>query len=101
VKQDFKAELTVNNKPIELNPFVEEFLARTVVGAVSSLKGVDHVANLDLRMKERDVSLAVDGHEVPLSPFPNQIVASTLVGLLSALKGVEDIESLNIKVAAE
>ena len=101
MRKDFKAELTVNNKPIELNPFVEEFLARTVVGAVSSLKGVDDVAKLGLEMKKRDISLIVDGHKVPLSPFPNQIVASTLVGLVSALKGVKDIESLNIKVTAE
>jgi len=30
----------VNNVSVELHPFVEESLARTVVGAVSSLKGL-------------------------------------------------------------
>jgi len=35
--------LWVNKVPVELNPFVEEFLARIVAGAVSSLKGAEDI----------------------------------------------------------
>ena len=46
-----RAKLAINNVSIELNPFAEEFLARTVVGAVSSLKGAENIRDLELHME--------------------------------------------------
>ena len=40
MKGKLEAKLLVNNTPIELTEFPEEFLAKIVVGAVSSLKGL-------------------------------------------------------------
>ena len=45
-------ELEINNVSIELNPFVEEFLARTVVGVVSSLKGAESIQSLELHLEQ-------------------------------------------------
>lgn len=92
------AELVVNKSPVKLNPFVEQFLARTVVGAVSSLKGAADIRGLELRLERGDVQLTVNGNDVPLTPFPREIITNTITALVSSLKGVGKIDSLNITV---
>ena len=95
------AELAVNNVPVELNPFVEEFLTRTVVGAVSSLKGTENIRDAELYLGRGDVKLAVNGREIPLTPFPKEIITATMTGLVSSLKGIGKIDSLKIKIRAQ
>ena len=70
MEANLKAELEINNVSVELNPFVEEFLTRTVVGAVSSLKGAENIRDLELHLEGGDVKLIVNGNEMPLTPFP-------------------------------
>lgn len=96
-----RAELAVNNASVELNPFVEEFLTRTVVGAVSSLKGTEDIHDLELHLEQGDVKIVVNGNELPLTPFPNGIIANTITGLVSALKGVGKVDNLNITIKAQ
>ncbi len=36
-----KVKVSINDKEIELNPFVEEFINNTVKGMVSSLRGYE------------------------------------------------------------
>ena len=60
MKESYEATLEVNNAPIELNPFVEKVLARTVVGAVSSLKGAEGIESLELHLEHGDVRLIVN-----------------------------------------
>jgi hypothetical protein len=92
------AELEVNKASVELNPFAEQFLARTVVGAVSCLKGAENIEGLELYMERSDVKLIVNGNELPLTPFPKDVITSTITGLVSSLKGVGKIDSLKITV---
>jgi hypothetical protein len=101
VGKNLRAELTVNNVSTELNPFVEEFLTRTVVGAVSSLKGAENIRNLELYLEQDDVKLVVNGNELPLTPFPKDIIANTITGLVSSLEGVDKIDSLKIGIKAQ
>ena len=49
------AELEINKASIKLNPFAEQFLTRTVVGAVSSLKGAENIRDLELYLERGDV----------------------------------------------
>jgi hypothetical protein len=98
--KNLRAELAVNKKPVELNPFVEEFLTRTVVGAVSSLKGAENIRNLELHLEEDDIKLVVNGSELPLTPFPKEIITNTVTGLVSSLKGVGKIDHLKINIKA-
>jgi hypothetical protein len=98
MKESFKATLKVNEKAIEMNPFVKEFLARTSVGAVSSLRGTEDIRSLDIHQKKGNVEITVNGKDVPLTPFPNDIISNTLVGLASSLKDVGDIDSIDISV---
>jgi hypothetical protein len=95
------AELAVNKVSIELNPFAEQFLTRTVVSAVSSLKGAENIRDLELYLERGDVKLVVNGNELPLTPFPKNIITNTITGLVSSLKGVGKIDSLKITVKAQ
>lgn len=101
MKERFRAELKVNGISVEMNPFVEEFLARTTVGAVSSLKEVEDIKNLRIHQKKSNVEVTVNGRDIPLTPFPNDIISNTLVGIVSSLRGVEDIDSIDVSVEAE
>jgi hypothetical protein len=94
------AKLVVNKASVKLNPFAEQFLARTVVGGASSLKGTEGIQDLELYLARGDVRLIINGNEVTLTPFPKEILTSTLVGLVSSLKGVDTIDSLKITVKA-
>lgn len=93
-----KAKLWVNKISVEMNPFVEEFLARTTIGAVSSLRGGGSVQSLELNQEKGDVKITVNGDELPLTPFPSDIICSTLIGLVSSLKGVDEVDNLDISV---
>jgi len=97
---NFKTKLEVNNVSVALNPFVHEFLTRTVVGAVSSLKGAENIRDLELYLERGDVKIVVNGNELPLTPFPTDIINNTITGLVSSLKGVDKIDNLRVKVGA-
>jgi hypothetical protein len=101
MEMNLKTELEVNNVLVELNPFVHEFLTRTVVGAVSSLKGAENIQGLKLYLERNDVKIIVNGHELPLTPFPKEIITNTIIGLVSPLKGVDKVDSLKINITAE
>jgi len=93
--------LEVNNACVELNRFAGEFLTRTVVGAVSALKGGENIHDLELFVKRGNVKLIVNGVELPLTPFPEEIITNTIIGLVSSLKGVSKIDSLKINIKAK
>ena len=98
--ENLRAELVINKEYIELNPFVEEFLARIAVGAVSSLRGAENIRDMELYLERGDVKLFVNGNELSLTPFPRDIITNTITGLVSSLKGVSKIDSLRVKVRA-
>ena len=101
MEKNLKAKLEINNVSVELNPFVEEFLTRTVVGAVSSLKGAENIRDLELYLERGDVKIVVNGNEIPLTPFPREVITNTITGLVSSLKGISKIESLKVNVKAK
>jgi hypothetical protein len=101
MERSYKAMLRVNNKPIEMNRFVEEFLSHTTVGAVTSLRGAENVRKLEIHQKKGNVEITVNDSEIPLTPFPNDIISNTLVGMVSSLKDVEDVESIDISVESQ
>ena len=101
MKESLGAELKVNGISVEINAFVEEFLARAIVGAVSSLRGVEDIKSLQVHQKKGNVEITVNGKDVSLTPFPNDIISNTLVGIVSSLRGIDDIESIDISVEAD
>ena len=98
MKEKIRATLKVNEKAMEINPFVEEFLSRTMLGAASSLKETENIKNLKIHQKKGNVEITVNGKEIPLTPFPNDIISNTLVGMVSLLRDVDDIDSIDVSV---
>ena len=47
------ADLAINGKKIELNSFVESFISQTVIGMVKSLRGVDNIEAIDLKISKK------------------------------------------------
>ncbi|MBN2462088.1 MAG: hypothetical protein JXB43_00635 [Dehalococcoidia bacterium] len=98
MKENFSAAIKVNGVSVEINPFVEDFLARITVGAVSSLREVENIKSLQVQQKKGNVEITVNGRDIPLTPFPNDIISNTLVGIVSSLRGVDDIDSIDVSV---
>jgi len=98
---NYKATLTVNGNLIDLTGFPEEYIAKTLAGAVSSLKKTEEIKNLELTMSYGKVKLNLNGNQVALGPFPTLMIANTLIGMVSTLKGVEGkVTNLEIKMEA-
>ncbi len=98
MEASLSAKLKVNDTPVELNQFTEQFLAGTVIGGVSSLRGADSIRDIELRLERGDVTVVVNGNQLPITPLPGEIITNTITGLVSTLKGVGKIESLRIYV---
>ena len=94
----FEARLEANNVPVDLNPFVEQFIARAVAGGVSSLRGAESFNSIELSLREGNVTVVADGQDVDVTSFPNDIIASTIAGMVSPLKGVEATDPVTISV---
>ena len=47
---NFIAKLEVNGQKIDLNSFVENFLSEAVIGMLKSLRGVDAIETIDLKI---------------------------------------------------
>ncbi len=52
-KPTARVELKVNGKETELNNFVENFIAQTVIGMVNSLRGVSGIETIDLKVSKK------------------------------------------------
>ena len=98
MREKLNTKFLVNKKPIELNPFVNDFLAQVTVGAVKSLKGVDYIRSIEVHREYDDLTIKVNGEDIPITPFPIEIISSTIIGLASTLKGVDDVDSFSINV---
>lgn len=97
----FKTKLWVGKITIEVNAFVEDFLARIVVGMVSSLRGVDKIQSLEIHQERGNVKITANDEDIPMTPFPNDIICNTLTALISSLKDVDKkIDSWDIRVEA-
>jgi len=49
-----QVELKINGKETELNNFVENFIAQTVMGMVKSLRGVSDIETIDLKVLNKE-----------------------------------------------
>ena len=100
--KDYNLSLAANGKPIELTGFPQDFVIKTLIGMVSSLKGVQEINSLELTLRYGKVKLSINGNPISVGPFPTLITAKTLIAIASTLKGVEnEITSLEIKMEAK
>jgi hypothetical protein len=94
-------KLSVNNIPIDLDYFVEEYIEHIVGGIVASLRDTGDIDNLELTFdSDGQVKLYLNNADVPLKYFPMEIIKSTLEGMVLPLKGVESvINTLEIEIS--
>ncbi len=93
--------LSVNNKPIKLDYFVEGYVDHVVGGIIASLKDTGETKSLELTIDNQgQVKIDLNGADVPLSYFPVEIIRNTIMGMASTLKGVDKgIDRLELKIS--
>ena len=47
------AELRINGADIELNNFLENFISQTIIGMVTSLRGVSNIETIELKISKK------------------------------------------------
>ncbi len=94
----YKSKMKVDKVSVEMNEFVEDFVANTCEGMVHALRGVEGVDKLSIRKNKDDIKISVNGKEIPLTPFPNDIIRNTLTALVCSLKGIESADNFDIEV---
>ena len=92
--------LTVNDMPINLDYFVENYLDHVAGGMISSLKDTGEIKKLALTIdNERQVTIMLNGADVPLKYFPVELIKSTIDGMVAPLKGVDSaVNTLELKI---
>ena len=48
-----RVKLKVNGKETDLNNFVESFISQSIIGMVKSLRGVDNIETIDLKISKK------------------------------------------------
>jgi hypothetical protein len=93
--------LSVNNKPVKLDYFVEGYVDHVVGGIIASLKDTGEIKALELSIdNEGQVKINLNGTDVPLGYFPVEIIRNTITGMAATLKGVDKgIDRLELKIS--
>jgi hypothetical protein len=95
-----KISLSVNDVPVKLIYFLQNYLDGVVSGMVASLKDTGKIENLKLSIDNKgQVKINLNGADVPLKPFPTEIIRSTILGMVSPLKGVGEVNRLEIAIS--
>ena len=94
-----QVSLSVNDVPINLDYFAQDYIDHVVGGILSSLKDTGEIESLELAIgNEGQVTINLNGSVIPLKYFPNEIIKSTILGMVSTLKGVGEIDRLEITI---
>jgi hypothetical protein len=96
-----QVSLSVNDMPINLDYFVENYIDHVVGGIITSLRDTGEIKSLELTIDtEGQVTINLNGADVPLKYFPIEIIKSTIEGMIAPLKGVDSIiNKLEISIA--
>ena len=93
-----QVSLSVNDTPIELDYFVQEFINHTMGGMMPALKDTGEIKSLDVVVQGDEVRLDLNGTEVTVNLFVTKIIKSTVTGMVSSLKGVSEINKISISI---
>ncbi len=90
--------LSVNNKPIEIDYFIQGFIDHTTGGMVEALEGTNKIKVLHISIEAGEVKIILNGATVPINTFVNKFIKNTIFGMVSSLKGVSEINQLGIDI---
>ena len=95
-KTGLKTELFVNEKPVPLNPFNQDYAGNILKGIVIALgySGKEFSLSLD----SEELKILSNGEDVEIrKDFVRLIIENTIKGMVSSLKGVSSPEKITIK----
>ena len=98
--KNYEISLAVNANPVKLTGFPRDFLTKMLIGAASSLKGVNEIDRMFLTLRFGKVKMSINDIPIALGPFPTLIMGRTLLGTISTLKGVEG-EISNVEISLQ
>jgi len=93
-----EVSLKVNRQPIDMIPFVEDYVAQGADGIVQSLRGAAPTAELELLVTADAVTVSQNGGVLEVNEFVSRIIRSTLLGMVTPLKGAGDPQEIQINV---
>ncbi|MCF8084427.1 MAG: hypothetical protein K9M96_15150 [Deltaproteobacteria bacterium] len=93
-----KIRLSVNDAPVEIDYFIQNFLDHTITGMVSSLEGVMDIREVEVSIEGTQTTILLNGRSLPINDFVNDLFRNTLLGMVSTLKGVPEIKQLTVDV---
>lgn len=93
-----QVSLLVNDQPIELDYFVQNFIDHTIGGILAGLEGVGEIKSVVISIEGDKVTINLNNAVLPINPFVSKIVRNTTVGMVSSLKGVGEISRVNITI---
>jgi len=94
-----KVELSVNYVPVNIEDFVQQFIASVITGILGALKGYREEKDIRLSIDDDVVDITLDSDVIQLNPFVNTFVRNTVIGMVSSLKDVGQIERLEIIIS--
>ncbi len=90
--------LSVNNRPIELDYFVQGFIDHTTGGMVEALEGTGKIKTLHILIEANEVVITLNNAFVPINAFVSDIIKNTIFSMVSSLKGVDKVNQLEIDI---
>jgi hypothetical protein len=84
--------LKVNDKNIELDKFTQSFVASTMLGMLSTLRGLEkpeELESLKLSICGEEATVTADGVEISMNAFIRDFVRNTARAMVAPLRGVE------------
>lgn len=93
-----QVSLSVNDQPIELDYFVQNFIDHTTGAMLASLEGTGEIEKVNISIEGDKVAIQLNDASVPANPFVQKIIKNTVTGMISSLKGVGEINKVNISI---
>ena len=91
-------DLLVNDQPIELDYFVQNFIDHIIGGILAGLEGVREIERVAIYVEGDKVTVNLNNAMLPINPFVSKIIRNTIAGMVSSLKGVGEISKVNITI---
>jgi hypothetical protein len=93
-----QVSLLVNDQPIGLDYFVQNFIDHTIGGMLAGLEGVGKIESAVISIEDEKVIINLNNAVITINLFVSKIIRNTTIGMVSSLKGVGEMNKVTITV---